>query len=125
MVFCFYVFVGLRYAFGYFGVCVAGWLVLSYPKYTGPSNFVRITSPEQFEQLVEGDRPTSKIRKTKKRLVEEQKILSYAEKHMWFVEFYVDWAPTCLHVRLGLFRPRKSGQSSRCVIQQSGCASRA
>lgn len=44
MVFCFYTFVGLNYAMIYMGVCFAGWLVLSYPKYTGPSNFVRITS---------------------------------------------------------------------------------
>lgn len=78
MVFCFYTFVSIRYAMVYVGLCVAGWLLLSYPKYTGPSNFVRITSLEQFEQLVESDRPTNKIRKAKKRHAEEQKILNYS-----------------------------------------------
>jgi len=45
MIFCFYTFVGINYAIVYVAVCVVSWLLLSYPKYTGPSNFLRITTP--------------------------------------------------------------------------------
>lgn len=50
--------------------------------------------------MIEGDVLPQKTKKAKKRYEQEAKVLPYENKKMWFVEFYVDWAPNCLHVTL-------------------------
>lgn len=56
------------------------------PKYNGPTNIMSFTSQEEFEEKVE------------KKKVKGSKDIK--ETETWLVEFYTDWAESCIYVYL-------------------------
>jgi len=52
-----------------------------------------INSQEQFDELVK-----KRMNTTKKTRDPSQATSNYANLNMWVVEFFVDWAETCVYV---------------------------
>ena len=109
MIFCFYTFLDWKYAGYYAALCCLCWFFVSYPKFRGKHNLIEIRSEEEFEQLVKTKAKEHKDKKGKKK---QESKFDYKDKNMWVVEFYVNWALTCMHVNTILFRANRSGRNS-------------
>lgn len=70
---------------------IVSFLFFKQPKYSGPTKIIKINSVQQFEELVLKEHKSAK----KLRPGEEK---GYEHMNMWLVEFYVDWADSCIYV---------------------------
>lgn len=70
---------------------IVAFLFFKQPKYSGPSKMIKINSEQQFEDLVLKEHKSAK----KLRAGEEK---GYEHMNMWLVEFYADWADSCIYV---------------------------
>jgi len=71
-------------------------LFVRQPKYQGASKMVKINSEEQLDELIKKRVNTvNKVTKSGKEAKTD-----FAQMNMWLVEFFVDWAETCVYVKL-------------------------
>ena len=71
-------------------------LFVRQPKFQGRSKMVKITSEEKFDELI--NKRLNPVKKPSRSGKEAN--TDFAQMNMWLVEFFVDWAETCVYVTI-------------------------
>jgi len=110
-----YFFVDFQVCMWYLLACTVIYLFCRQPKYDGPTNMIHIKNEQQFEDLVINDRPyqsdeedSDSEETTKKKNKNKNKQnpppsskgpQTPGDQNIWLVEFYANWAETCVYTK--------------------------
>jgi len=86
--------INIRYCLYYLLACLITFLFFRQPKFRGPSKMFTINNQEQFDEMVKKKfNPVAKSRNP------SQAVSNYSNTNMWIVEFFADWAETCVYTK--------------------------